>query len=215
MLDFNLIIIYVKWIGKDFVKTVLSTIIASLSITSFVAWFILSKGEQFFSDFSLCREKGLGLRRCAMNGLDYATLLLIASFFLIWMFVLIRRKVDKLFIHSYYSEQIKSVRYLYSFLEDFPYEENDYQRRQFNENASYVIRSSIQNLVNLRTGLYKQEKLREYVGYLLSRLKQQQNISPSFIVPAYESRVEFSKDKKDLRGIIDYILKCLENNRVN
>ena len=205
----------ILWIGKEFVKKIISGIIASLSITAFVAAFILSKGNEFYSNFISCRAQNFGLWRCSMNNLDWATLLLISSFALIWLFVVVRRKIDNMFIYSQFFDEINAVKRLYSLLEDFPYEANDFQKRQYSLNSSQYVEDVIKTLMRLKTQIYKEEKLRDYVGFLTNNLlKQNQDVQPSPIVPRFDSRIEFNQSKREIRRVIDYVIKCLENNRV-
>lgn len=198
----------ILWIGKEFIKKIILGIIASLSITAFA----LSEGNKFYVNFIECKEKNLDSWKCFYEILDLATGLLVLSFVLIWVFVVVRKKIDNIFIWSHYFDEINAVKHLYSLLEDFPYEANDFQKRQYSLHSSQYIKDVIQTLMRLKNKIYKEEKLRDYVGFLTNNLlKQNQDI----IVPRSDSRIEFNQSKREIRQAIDYVIKCLENNRVS
>lgn len=195
-------------------------VIASLSITAFA----LSEGNKFYANFIECKEKNLDSWKCFYEILDLANLdlakgLLVLSFVLIWVFVAVRKKIDNIFICSHYFYEINAVKHLYVLLEKLLYGASDREKQEYKYNYCEDLDNAVQTLHNLKYQVYKEEKLKDYLEYLTNYFfkRNQGNlvISRFDMIPRFDAPIEFNQSKREIRKAIDYIIKCLENNRIS
>ena len=138
---------------------------------------------------------------------------------LIWVFVVVRKKIDNIFICSHYFDEINAVKHLYVLLEKFPYGASDREKQEYKYNYCEDLDNAVQTLHNLKYQVYKEEKLKDDLEYLTNyffKRNQGYLVNSKFgIIPRFDSRIEFNQSKRKIRKAIDYIIKCLENNRVS